>query len=266
MRTGVGVIPTIECLVFGQFAVQGCSVHCLVGRIGKAGLDALHFFPGQRHGAIFQLGELLFYQFPILVGTQGFHQDLDARLVLVVPVTVLVVHPQDGFQVGQQILPGNKLADQRARHRGTAQATTGPNLEAGLSVGTVNQLDTDVVNANQGRVRIGHRIHGNLELPWQVGELRIERGPLANDFTPGARIFNFLRVHTGEFIGGDVTDTVAAGLDGVHLHLGQLGKNVRHFLYGRPVQLNVLTGADVAEALVIGAHNMSQTAQLTARQ
>ena len=128
------------------------------------------------------------------------------------------------------------------------------------------QLHTDIVDTDQGRVGVGYGVNGNLEFTRQVGEFRIEGGPLADDFAPGAWVFNLFGINASKFVGGDITDAVTTGLNGMHLYVGQFRQDVRHFLNGRPVQLNVLAGADMTETLVIGPHDMRQTTQLTTRQ
>src|SRR5690554_4641520 len=93
-------------------------------------------------------------------------------------------------------------------------------------------------------------VDGNLELARQVGEFRMERGPLADDLAPGARIDDLVSRNTGELVRRGIADTVAAGLDGVHLDLGQLFQNVGHVFQVRPVQLDILARGDVRVALV----------------
>ncbi|MCY1511557.1 hypothetical protein D9M68_459850 [compost metagenome] len=109
-------------------------------------------------------------------------------------------------------------------------------------------------------------VHGDLELARQVGEFRVEGGPLADDLAPGARVDDFVTGDAGELVGGGVADAVAAGLDGVHLHGGQLGEDFRHVFQFRPVVLDVLAGADVGVALVVVASDLGQLAHLDGRE
>ena len=53
-------------------------------------------------------------------------------------------------------------------------------------------------------------------------------GPLTDNFTPGAGVFDLVRGNAGKLIGGGVADTVAAGLNSVHLHAGEFGENIRN--------------------------------------
>jgi len=105
-------------------------------------------------------------------------------------------------------------------------------------------------------------VDGDLELARQVGEFRVEGGPLADDFAPGARVDDFIRSHTGELVGGGVAQAVAAGLDRVHLHGGQFGENIRDVFQRWPVELHVLAGGNVGVALVVVAGDLGQGANL----
>ena len=55
-------------------------------------------------------------------------------------------------------------------------------------------------------------------------------GPLADDFRPRSRILDLVGGGAGILIGGDVANAVAAGLQRVHLHLGQFREDVRDVL------------------------------------
>ena len=56
----------------------------------------------------------------------------------------------------------------------------------------------------------------------------MEGRPLADDFAVGARILDLIGRDAGQVIGGDIAHAVAARLDGVHLHGGQLREDVRN--------------------------------------
>src|SRR5690606_15331221 len=88
----------------------------------------------------------------------------------------------------------------------------------------------------------------------------------ADDFAVGARVFNLVGSDAGKLIGSGVADTVAAGLNRVHFDGGQLRENIRHFFQFRPVQLHVLTRAEMPITLVILARNFREFAQLTRTQ
>ncbi len=117
------------------------------------------------------------------------------------------------------------------------------------------QVQPDVVHFGGRAVgrRAGDR---DLELARQVGELRMQRRPLADDLAVRARIVDLIGGDAGHVIGGDVADAVAAGLDGVHLYGGELGQDVGHVGQLRPVQLQVLARGEVTVAAVVAARDL----------
>ncbi|MNZ67303.1 hypothetical protein D3C78_855470 [compost metagenome] len=94
----------------------------------------------------------------------------------------------------------------------------------------------------------------------------MEGRPLADDLAPRTRVDDFVTGDAGELVGSGVADAVAAGLDRVHLHGGQLGENFRYVFQFRPVELHVLTGTDVRIALVVVAGDLRQLAHLARGQ
>ena len=118
---------------------------------------------------------------------------------------------------------------------------------------------------NRGAVLCG-TADGDFEFTRQIGKFRMQGRPLTNQLAPGARVFHFIIGDTSKLVAGGVTDTVATGLNGVHLHLGQVGQDIRHILKGRPVQLKVLPRGEMAVTTVIAASNLSQGTQLITRQ
>ncbi|MNO90041.1 hypothetical protein D3C76_815410 [compost metagenome] len=243
----------------------GLVVQRLVVRIDEMCGDALHFGFGQRGLATAQV---LHFRIDFLrkdFRRQRFDQDLDPRLVLVVATAIAVVDPQDGVEVAQQVLPRQEFIDECTHHRRTAQAAADQYTEAQFASGVVHRLKADVMDFDGGAV--GSRtVDGDLELARQVGEFRVERGPLADDLAPWARVDQFVGGDTGKLVGGDVAQAVAAGLDRVHLHGGQFSENVRNVFHGRPVELHVLPGTDVGVALVVVAGNLGHHSHLARSQ
>jgi hypothetical protein len=144
---------------------------------------------------------------------------------------------------------------------GAAQAAADGNAKAQLAGCVLHRFQADVMHLDGGAVADG-AVDGDLELARQVAELGVEGRPLADDLAPGARIDDLVLGHAGELIGGGVADAVAAGLDRVHLHGGQLGENLRHVFQVRPVELHVLPGADVRVTLVVVASDLGHHAHL----
>ena len=156
---------------------------------------------------------------------------------------------------------GQALSDHLAQHRGAAQTAAHENPDMNFLIAIPVQLQTDIVNLD-GRAILFGSADGNLEFARQEGEFRMEGRPLAHQFAPGARILDLVRGHTGEFVGGDVAHAVAAGLDRVHLHLGQFVEDGGYLFQPWPVELDVLARGEVRIALVVVAGDPRQPAQL----
>jgi len=267
VRQGVARTPAgearvllVECGEFGVLIAQG-----LVLGVDEVLGDAVHFGFGQGGLAAAQVFHLGIDFLGEYLRGQRLDQDLDPGLVLVVTTAIAVVDTQDGVEVAQQVLPRQELVDKRANYRGTAQAATHQHTEAQLASGVVDRLQADVVDFD-GRAVRGRAVDGDLELARQVGELGVEGSPLTDDFAPWAWVNQLIGGNTGELVGGHVAQAVTAGLNGVHLHGGQLGEDVRHIFQRRPVELYVLAGTDVGIAFVEVACNLGHHAHLARSQ
>ena len=104
----------------------------------------------------------------------------------------------------------------------------------------------------------------DLELPGQEGEFRVQGGPLADDFAIRPWIFDLIGCDACQMVRGHIAHAVTAGLDCMHLHCCQIGKDVRNTLQSRPIVLYVLAGGEVSVAFVIFAGNLGQHAHLLA--
>mmetsp|Transcript_4930 Transcript_4930/g.17645 ORF Transcript_4930/g.17645 Transcript_4930/m.17645 type:complete len:489 (+) Transcript_4930:2631-4097(+) len=205
----------------------------------------------------------------------GLDEDLDAGLVEVVAAAGEVVDPDDGFQVDQDLLPGHEGVDLDTRDRRAAHAAADEDLEADLAGRVLLQLQADVMPA-YGRAVLGSATDGNLELARQVGELGVQGAPLAQDLAVGPRVDDLVGSDAGEGIARDVADAVAAGLDAVHVDLGQQVHHVGALVERDPVELQVLPRREVAIAAMAGegaiadnvvfAGDARQLAQLPAAQ
>jgi hypothetical protein len=123
------------------------------------------------------------------------------------------------------------------------------------------QLQADVVDRDR-RPIAGRAADGDLEFARQEGEFGVEGGPLAHQLAPGPRVLDLVHRDPGELVGGDVAHAIAAGLDGMHLDLGEFGEDVRDFFEPGPVELDVLAGGEVGIALVVVTGDVCQPAQL----
>jgi hypothetical protein len=102
---------------------------------------------------------------------------------------MLVVDPQNRFQIGQQVALGQKLTDDLTDQRGAAQARRPPAPET--------RFRPAHCGSGSGRCRAPERRRGrdcasdgDLELARQVGKFRVEGGPLADDFAVNTRVFD----------------------------------------------------------------------------
>ena len=73
-------------------------------------------------------------------------QDLDARLVLVVPPALEIVDPHDGVDIGQEVLFGQEVADGCGDERGAAEPASDEDPEADPARLALHHLQADVVD------------------------------------------------------------------------------------------------------------------------
>ena len=177
----------------------------------------------------------------------GLDEDLDPRLVHVVAPAVAVVDADDRLDEDEDLLPGQELAHDGADDRRAAHAAADAHLEADLAGVVLAQHEADVVPRRRGAV-FGRAADGDLELARQERELRVERAPLAQDLAVRPRVDDLVGGDAGEAVAGDVPDAVAAGLDAVHVGVGEQVHHVGGVGQGDPVELAVLARREVAEA------------------
>jgi hypothetical protein len=67
-------------------------------------------------------------------------------------------------------------------------------------------------------------------------------------------------------IGSNIADGIARGLDGMHLHIGQIFQNIRHITQFGPVKLDILAGGKMAITLVSGRGDHGQLSHLSGIQ
>ena len=94
----------------------------------------------------------------------------------VVAAAFEVVDAQDRFEIAEQILLRQELADHVTDHRRAAEAATDQHLETDFAGGVAHQVQADVVHLRRGAIlrRAGH---GDLELARQERELRDAASP-----------------------------------------------------------------------------------------
>ncbi|MCY1365432.1 hypothetical protein D9M69_522770 [compost metagenome] len=124
VRAHVARHPAGEPGVAGQGAaeVEVAVVQACIGRRHEGGGDPRVLGLGQLGRAVPEVLPLGLHLAGEGLDAQRLDQDLDARLVLVVAPAVAVVHAQDGLDVGQQVAPGQRLADRLGEDRRAPQA------------------------------------------------------------------------------------------------------------------------------------------------
>ena len=227
----------------------------------EAGPDPRQFQVGQVdlravHGLPFRVGLAGELRRP-----EAGDQDLDPGLVEVVAPTEAVVDPQDRGQVAQQVLGGQMLADRGPDIGRAPHSTADDHLETQPSLPVPPQDKADIVRP-RGRPVLGRGGDGDLELARQVGEFRVEGGPLADHLAPHPGIVHLFGGRTGERVGGGVADAVAAGLDGMQLRRRQIVQHVRRVGQLDPVELNILPCGEVTVALVPAPRHMGERPHL----
>ena len=201
--------------------------------------------------------EFLFHLARVFFLAQFVDQDLDARLVLVVAPAIAVVHEQARFRIGNHLIERQEFTDHRPDHRGAAHAAARIELRSQFPGGVLHQLDADIVQPHRRAVSLAGD-YRDLELARQGQELGVEAGPLAQQLRIRAGVHHFVGRGSGILVGTDVADAVAAGLDRVHLHRGEIGQDVRRIFQLDPVVLDVLARGEVAIAAVILVRDIPQ--------
>ena len=164
VRAHIAADPVGERLVFVAQVLQCASVARQVlvsGRREIAG-HAIEFVQRDRARAFFQVDPFGLDLTGEFFHAQCLHQNLDACLVLVVATAVLVIHAHDRFNVGEQMLPGQEIANHAADDRGTTEAAAHQYLKAQLAGRVLHQIEADVMRLHRSAV-FCRRIHGELE-------------------------------------------------------------------------------------------------------
>ncbi len=222
--------------------------------LGKRRLDAL----------LHQMRELFLDLARVFFRAQFVDEDFDARLVLVVAPTIAIVDAQTRLGIGHQPVERDEFVDARRDHRRAAHPATHVERCAQRAV-AFNDADADVVQAH-GRAVGFAGDDCDLELARQIAELRMEARPLAQQLGIRARVDDLVRCRPGEVVGRDIANAIAAGLDGVHLDLGEVGKNVGRLFQLDPVVLDVLPRGEVPVSAVVFVRDVGQGVHLAAVQ
>ena len=267
VRLYVALDPAREGPVLAQVAEMAEVVRCqgFILRRGELRRDASDFGSGQRRRTILQVRPFCVDLSGELFAPECLDQDLDTRLVSIVAAAVAVEDAYQRLGVGQQVLPGQKLAHYLTEQRGAAEAAAGIDREADFACRAPHDLQAEVMHLNRRAVFSGAGDR-DLEFARQVSELGVKGRPLAQDLGPGTRVGNLVCGDAGEVIGGHIANAVARGLDGMQFVPCQFGEDVRNVGQLDPVQLQVMTRGEVAEAAVVEPRDVGEAAQLFRRE
>ena len=226
-----------------RFGVRGAAL--CQHRRDKAGTDAVQL--GLGNGVVRAVGQdalVLGLHLVKVTLAFGLDQNLDARFVDVVAAAPAVVDTHHGFEVVDDLVPGQEGTNFGANHRCAAHATAHKHLKTHLTLGIAQHAQANVVPSNGGTV-FDRPCDGDLELAWQVSELRVQGAPLAQHFGIRTWVHRFVHRNARALVAGDVANAVAAGLNAVQVDAGQELHHVGAFLQRNPVELHVLAGGEV---------------------
>ena len=94
----------------------------------------------------------------------------------------------------------------------------------------------------------------------------MQRGVLAQQFRPDARVLDLVGGDARPLIGGDVAHAIAAGLHGVQPDAGEVGERVGKIGELDPIELEILARGEMPVAAIIAPAHMGEHAQLLRRQ
>jgi hypothetical protein len=155
--------------------------------------------------------------------------------------------------------------EQRSDHRGPSHPAANVIGGADLSSVVFHDLDADIMELHRRAISV-RRNHRDLELARQEAEFGVEAGPLAEQLCIRARIYQLVSSGAGILVRADVADAIAAGLDGVHFHLGEIGQQVWRLFQLDPVVLDVLAGGEMSITAVIFVSDIAQHTHLCSIQ
>ena len=195
-----------------------------------------------------------------LLETQLLHQPLHTGPELVVPVAVVVEHPQAGLDGRQQVLAGGEFL-QGQRGMGVGPQSAGhehPESSLDPAVHLPGGGD-DAHVVEHGLAAIGGAAREvDLEFAGQALGVGMAQEVQRGGPGPGGDVQHLMGAGAGQMAALHVADGVAAGLPGGEPHRGQDAHHVGNVVDLHIVELNVLAGGDVTPASGVGAGDVGQ--------
>ena len=263
MRYDIGGDETGEARVLALAALDTVADRLLGLELGQReeGADTLNLLSRQAEGLGIAGGKLGLDRLAQRLDAFLVHEDLDARLELVVSPALHIVDAQDRLDVAQEIALRQKITDLASDHRRSAKPAADVDGKADLALFVTHDLQADVMGLDH-RAVVRRAVDGDLEFARQEREFRMERRPLPEDLRVRARIGDFVVRDAGIVVGRDVANAIARRLDRVHLDACELGENVGRILERRPVVLDILARREMAVAAIIAARDLGELAHL----
>ncbi len=262
MRDRVAVDPDGE---IGVAAVDLLACAGFEQRVLEIGPDPFELGEGRFDAFFQQVGVFRLDLARVFFRAHLVDEDLDPRLVLVVAAAIAVVDPQARLGIGDQPVERDEGVDARRDHRRASHAAADVEGSAQFTRIVLDDLDTDIVQAHRGAVGVAGN-HRDLELARQIAEFGMEARPLAQQLGIGPRIDHLVRGSARKVIRADIADAIAAGLDGVHFDLGQIGQDIAGILQLDPVVLDVLPRGEMAVTAIVLVRDIGQRVHLLAVQ
>ena len=213
-------------------------------------LDDLGHATGPRRGGDQQVALLQDLGLQLLPA-HGVDQPLHPGPQLVVAVAVVGEDPEDRLEGGHEVLAGGELLEGEGGVRVGAEAAGDEDPEAGLDAAVVAGAGggdhADVVEHGLAAVGVAAG-EVDLELAGQALGQRVVQEVLERGLGPGGDVEHLVGAGAGEVAALDVADGVAAGLPRGQADGGEVPQDGGYPLQLDEVELDVLTGGDVAPA------------------
>ena len=135
-------------------------------------------------------------------------ENLDPRFVRIVAPAQHIIDPHHRLKVGKQALLRYEIGHFLGDKRRAALAAADMDFITDVTGIVLFHHQANIMQLNGGTV-IVMAGDGDFELTRQIGELGMERRPLADDFRNDARVFYLPLNGGGILVGGHITDAIA---------------------------------------------------------
>ena len=201
---------------------------------------------------VLELLPLLEHLGPELINAPLADEELDARFVAVLLLTVLRVDPRDCLRHRQEFLGRQKLVEDLGLLRHGAESAAHHEPKALLFFAIHHALHggvSNVVHCGQAAGMLRAAAECGLKLATEVLHVRVTQQKARQHASVGRNVEDFVRAYARVGTGSHVADTVAASLPSCDAHGGQAAHERRDVVEVDEMQLEVLTGGDVGDSV-----------------